>query len=146
MNSSNLKKLAITACAALVMTAGSFTQLRAEDHKNEYLTSLTRLENFVAMTELSLKYEAPEGEEADAVAPELERLEMLAAATEASLKYVAPAVDEADAATPELERLEMLAAATEASLKYTAPEADEINDGQNNTADAHEVMMANVTK
>jgi hypothetical protein len=127
MNISNLKKVAITACVALVMTTGSFTQLRAECYENEKVTSLVRLESFMNNTEQSIRYTAPDVPETEVVSAEVERLENLAEIIEISLKYTALAVDEAEATAPELERLEMLAVATEASLKYVAPAADGAN-------------------
>ena len=149
----NLKKIAATACAALLIATGSYTQSDA-GYSDAELVSLVNLETLVSLTEkaimysapavaesevyyaeferlnglaeateASLVYEAPEADNAD-VAPVMERLEWLTAATEASLKYEAPAADVNEVAV-EKERLEWLASATEASLKYNAPEADE---------------------
>ena len=155
----NFKKIAATACAALLIATGSYTQSDA-GYSNSELVSLVNLETLISLTEnsiryiapavaesevyyaeferlnalteateASLKYEAPEAEDAD-VAPAMERLEVFAAATEASLKYEAPAAD-VNEVTVEKERLEWLASATEASLKYNAPEADNFNEIEN---------------
>jgi uncharacterized protein involved in tolerance to divalent cations len=140
MNISNLKKVAITACVALVMITGSFTQLRAEGRENQYMTSQTRLENLMNNMEQSVRYTVPEVPETEVVSAEMEGLENLALIIEASLKYNAPAADGANAVSPELERLEMLAVTAEAFLKYQAPEVIEIN------SDAVENLLAeNVT-
>jgi hypothetical protein len=164
----NLKKIAATACAALLIATGSYSQSDAGYSESELtlvnletLVSLTekaimynapavpesevyyaefeRLNALADATEASLKYEAPEADENE-VTVEKERLEWLAAATEASLKYEAPAADENEV-TVEKERLEWLASATEASLKYNAPEADE-----NSSVENQNVTMIASTK
>jgi hypothetical protein len=60
MNISNLKKLAIAACAALLMIAGNLTQLRAEGDEASYLISLNRLESLMNSTEQAIRYAVPE--------------------------------------------------------------------------------------
>jgi hypothetical protein len=169
VNISNLKKVAVTFCSALVLTTGSFIQANPDASVNDERVAIARLEvrmnetehsvMFVApavaeitpemerltalaeLTEVSLKYVAPAAE----VAPELVRLDLLAGITETALQYVAPAVAEEEFVTPELERLDVLAAATEASIRFMAAVVEEplyniIND--NST----EIMLAERTK
>jgi len=120
----NLKKIAATACAALLIATGSYTQSDAGYKNDAELVSLVNLETLVSITEKSIRYNAPAVPESEVYYAEFERLNALADATEASLKYEAPEADENEV-TVEKERLEWLAAATEASLKYEAPAADE---------------------
>lgn len=148
VNISNLKKVAVTFCSALVLTTGSFTQPNPDEYANDEMVAVARLEarmntteyavRFVApavaevtsemvrlnslaeSTEVSLKYVAPAAE----VTPELERLDILAGITEAALQYVAPAIAEEEFVTPEMERLDMLVAVTEASIRFKAPVED----------------------
>ena len=108
----NLKKLAITACTALLISAGSVTLLHAEGNKNEYLASLVRLETFMNNTEHSVMYTVPAIHGTDEVSAEMERLEMLAALTEASLKYTAPVVEDHDENNTESVKEIMLAEKT----------------------------------
>jgi hypothetical protein len=119
----NFKKIAATACAALLITAGSFTQSAAGNTGDAALVSLANLETIVSLTEKSIRYTAPAVAASEVYYAEFERLNGLAEATEANLVYEAPEADDADVA-PGMERLEWLAAATEASLKYEAPAAD----------------------
>jgi hypothetical protein len=123
-NISNLKKLAATAFAVLIMTVGSFTQLRAAGNESAEIESLSRLENTMKSIEQSVRYTAPSVNETEELSAGMVRLEMVALATEAMLKYEAPAVEETEAIADIAERLEMIAAATEASLKYEAPVVD----------------------
>jgi hypothetical protein len=146
MNISNLKKLAVTACAVLMMTAGSFTQLRAAGNESADLASLSRLENAMISIEQSVRYTAPSVNETEELFAGMERLEMVALATEAMLKYEAPAVEETEAIADIAERLEMIAAATEASLKYKAPAVDEVDASENNIEISVENMVATSNK
>ena len=120
----NLKKIA-TACAALLIVAGSYSQPNAGNQSNMNLVSIAGLETFISLTEASVKYVAPSVPASEVFYAEFERLEMLAANTEASVKYAAPEVNDADV-TSEMERMEVFAAATEASLKYEAPEVNDV--------------------
>ena len=161
----NFKKTAATACAALLIATGSYTQsdagisadlenLIAHAEKSVrytapsvpasevYVVEMERLNALAEATEASLKYEAPAADENE-VAVEMERLEWLTATTEASLKYEAPSVDE-DNVTVEKERLEWLAASTEASLRYNAPDADAIS--EIGSREINEAMFASITK
>ena len=145
MNISNLKKLAVTICATLLITTGSYTQPNTEGFGKEKMISLASLEVIMSLTEQSIRYAAPAIQETEDVSVEMERLEMLAGMTEASLKYKAPAVDEAEEIAPELARLEMLAVATEASLKYKAPAADDFTGTEIGTGNSAEIMLADKT-
>jgi hypothetical protein len=166
VNIINLKKVAVTFCAALVLTSGSFTQPNPDENANAEMVAAARMEarmnetehavRFVApsvseitsemerlnalaeSTEVSLKYEAPVAENT----PELERLEALACNTEAALQYVAPALSEEEFVIPELERLDMLVAATEASIRFMAPDADEKPAFDHGNVYAPEIMLA----
>jgi len=139
----NMKKLAVTAFAALVITTGSFTQ---SNPGNDNLASLIRLETLMSLTEHAIRYTAPAENESTDFAAAAERLEMLAAATEASMKYTAPAFDQVEVVTPEMERLEMLAAVTEASIKYQAPKVNEFSEYNNETINETGIMLANNIK
>ncbi|MBN1791457.1 MAG: hypothetical protein JW830_13225 [Bacteroidales bacterium] len=119
----NLKKIAATAFAALLIATVSYTQSDAGYNESE-LVSLVNLETLVSLTEKAIMYNAPAVPESEVYYAEFERLNDMVNATEASLKYEAPEADENEV-TVEKERLEWLAVATEASLKYNAPEADE---------------------
>ena len=119
----NFKKIAATACAALIITAGSFTQSAAGNTSDADLVSLVNLETLVSLTEKAIMYSAPAVAESEVYYAEFERLNGLAEATEASLVYEAPEADNADIA-PVMESLERLTTATAASLKYEAPAAD----------------------
>ncbi len=119
----HLKKIAATACAALLIATGSYSQSDAGYSESE-LISLVNLETLVSLTEKAIMYNAPAVPESEVYYVEFERLNALADATEASLKYEAPEADENEV-TVEKERLEWLASATEASLKYNAPDVDE---------------------
>ncbi len=118
----NFKKIAATACAALLIATVSFSQSDAGYSEAE-MVSLASLENLVSLTEKEIMYNAPAVPESEVYYAEFERLNNLAEATEASLKYEAPEADDVDIA-PVMERLDWLAAATVASLKYEAPAAD----------------------
>lgn len=131
----NLKKMALTAFAALAIAAGSFEQPRNANFNSEALASLTNLEALMVLTEQNIKYVAPAAEENLVNADALLRLQELALATEAALTYEAPSADAADAQ----ERLELLAGATEAILQYCAPE---VNDNEFN----QEYMTADLGK
>jgi hypothetical protein len=147
----NLKKLALTACSALVIATGTFTQPNPEVFAKVDMISLASLEALMVSTEQAIQYVAPadlgtfdataefgrldvladatetnlkyEAPAAEETANEIERLDVLVDATEVSLEYVAPEVE--DAAVIEMDRLNVLADATEASLKYVAPAVDE---------------------
>ncbi|MBN1791852.1 MAG: hypothetical protein JW830_15235 [Bacteroidales bacterium] len=125
----NLKKIAATACVALLIATGSYTQSDA-GYSDSELVSLVNLETLISLAEKSIRYTAPAIAESEVYYAEFERLNTLAEATEASLKYEAPAAD-VNEVTVEKERLEWLASATEASLKYNAPEADNFNEIEN---------------
>jgi hypothetical protein len=121
----NLKKLALTACAILLIATGSYTQPGTGNQSNIELVSPVSLESLMSFTEESIRYMAPAVPESEAFSAEFERLDILAVATEASLKYEAPEVNDADVSA-EMERLEWMAAATEASLKYEAPAVNDV--------------------
>jgi hypothetical protein len=131
INNSNLKKLALTAAAAMVIATGSFAQSASYD-----LTALMSLETIMVATEHAIRYVAPEVNEAEEFSAAAGRLEMLANSTLAALKYAAPGAEE-DVA-PVISRLDVLAAATETSLKYEAP-AHEVNE-------VAPAMFAHITK
>jgi hypothetical protein len=173
MNLSNLKKLVLTACFAVAMITGTYTQPNggfakanlmvlsslealmvsveqsvryvapAELENYDVSAEMERLEALAAASEESLKYVAPLAEEAAENALEMERLEMLADATEASLKYVAPAAEETETVSGEMERLDILAAATEASLQYRAPEVFENSNFEILPVNKAEIIFAN---
>ena len=166
VNISNLKKVAVTFCSALVLTTGSYIQANPDVYPNDEMVAAARLEarmntteyavRFVApavaevtnemerlnalaeSTEVSLKYVAPAAE----LAPELVRLDVLAAITETALQYIAPAVEEEEFVTPELERLDMLAAATENSIRFKAPVADNEPLYKKITDNSTDIMLA----
>lgn len=119
----NFKKIAATACAAVLFTAGSFTHSAAANTGDATLVSLVNLETIVSLTEKTIRYTAPAVAASEVYYAEFERLNGLAEATEANLVYEAPEADDADVA-PVMVRLEWIATATEASLKYEAPAAD----------------------
>lgn len=127
VNTNNMKKVAVTMCAALVMTTGSFIQANTGNRANNNLTSLISLESIMTLTEQSIRYIAPAVSESDEISDEMESLELLAGAIEASIRYEAPAAEEAEEVTPVLERLEKLAAATEITLKYEAPQVNDVD-------------------
>jgi len=128
LNMNNIKKVAATVCAALIMTAGSLTQANSGNCANKNLTSLISLESVMTLTEQSIRYIAPAVSETEAVSAEMENLEILAGVIEASIRYEAPSVEEADEVAPVLERLEMMAAATEIALKYEAPQVNDVEE------------------
>jgi len=117
VNISNLKKVALTFCSALVLTAGSFTQANPDVYVNDKMVAAARIEARMIATEHAIRFVAPS---VDEVTVEMERLNALAVSTEVSLKYVAPAAEVA----PELERLDILAGITETALQYVAPAAE----------------------
>lgn len=120
---SNLKKMAITAITALVLTTGSYTQPSPEESRNEEMISRNRLAVMMDRAEESIRYNAPTAEETEEYTAALNRLEELAVVTESSVKYEAP---EAIEVVNELESLNEWAVELEASLQYKAPAADEI--------------------
>jgi hypothetical protein len=132
INIRNMKKLAMTSCAALIFAAAGFTQSSTEAYPNDVKASLGRLEMYMNSAEQTAKYVAPAVVDVTDESDAMQKLELLAAATEEALKYSAPAVNEeneayaADETSPEIERLEMMAAATEESLRYKAPEVNEL--------------------
>jgi hypothetical protein len=146
MTISNLKKLTLTACAALIITTAGFTQPKATGYENTDLTFQVRLEAFMNLTQQSIRYTVPATIETEDVSAEMERLDILASKTEALLKYEAPSADEATISTSVMERLDILAAATEASLLYKAPVTDEISPDENITENATEIMLADQIK
>ena len=123
-NISNLKKMAVAAFAVLMMTAGSFTQLRAGGNETADLTLMSRLDSAMSIIEKSVRYTAPSVNETEELSAGMERLEMVALATEAMLKYEAPEVEETEDISNVVERLEMMAVAAESRLKYEAPAVD----------------------
>lgn len=127
INISSLKRMTLTTCFALMITAGSLTSLRAESPASDYATSLIRLEKYLNATEDLMKYTVPEVLETEKVSAELERLDNLFGAIETSMKYEAIENDETDSMTSEVERLDLLASATEASMKYKAPTTEEFD-------------------
>ena len=141
-NISNLKKLALTAAAALVVSAGSFAQSNNGNAAANELVSLVSLKAIMTATEQAIRYVAPEVNESEEFFAAAERLEMLANNTEAGLKYAAPEAEEEIA--PVIDRLNMMADATEASLQYNAPEVSENSDFQ--VENENEVMLAHYTK
>lgn len=118
----NLKKLALTACSALVIAAGTFAQPHPEAYAKVDMISLATLEALMVSTEQAIQYVAPADQGTFDATAEFGNLDVLANATEANMVYVAPAAEET---ANEIESLDVLADATEASLKYVAPEADE---------------------
>ncbi len=143
VNLNNLKKVAVTMCSALALTAVSFTQPNPESKIDDEMVALCRLEERMAAAEESARFVAPA---VDEITPEIERLNVIADQTEVALKYVAPAVAEEELFTPELVRLELLAAATEASIRFKAPSADEGSAMDNTTDNSTDVMIAEKTK
>lgn len=144
----NLKKMALTAFAALVITVGSFEQPRTGSFNSEAIASLVNLESLMVLTEQNIRYIAPAaGEtEADAFTAAQERLEMLTSATEASLRYDAPSVDALEQEGAAWERLELLAGATEATLQYSAPMVNDNYETEINPESEDEIMLADKTK
>ena len=142
-NLSNLKKVAVTMCFALALTAASFTQPKPESKIDDEMVAISRLDARMDAAEESARFVAPA---VDEITPEMERLDVMADQTEVALKYVAPAVAEEEVFTPELVRLELLADATEASIRFKAPRADEGSVMDNTTENATEVIMAEKTK
>ena len=142
-NISNLKKMALTAAAALVISAGSLAQSNKGSAAANELVSLVSLKAIMTATEQAIRYVAPEVNESEEFFAAAERLEMLANNTEAGLKYVAP--EAAEDVAPVIDRLNVLAAATEDGLKYAAPEAEEeiapVIDRLNMMADATEATL-----
>ena len=139
VNISNLKKVVVTFCSALVLTTGSFTQPNPDVYANDEMVAIARLEARMNATEYAVRFVAPAVAE---VTSEMERLNALAESTEVSLKYVAPAAE----VTPELERLDMLVAATEASIRFKAPVAENEPLFNTNTDNSTEIMLAERTK
>jgi hypothetical protein len=89
VNISNLKKVAVTFCSALVLTTGSFTQPNPDVDANDEMVAVARLEARMNATEYAVRFVAPAAE----VTPELERLDVLVAATEAFIRFKAPVED-----------------------------------------------------
>jgi hypothetical protein len=132
MTLTNLKKMAVTVCSALVLTTGSFTQSNA--HVDDELNSMIRLEAFMNSVEHSAKFVALLADETDEITPAMERLEILAGCTQVSLQYTAPAAEENEELVSAIERLEMLAASTEKNISFKAPLTDEIQEHKNDNS------------
>jgi hypothetical protein len=155
INISNLKKLAVSACSALVITTGSYTQPNPDINKNEELVSMVRLEALMNSVEQTVRFVAPsvsdtyvyeKPEVSDEIEKAYENLEMLADLTEAVIKYKAPAVEDAEKVSPELERLDILANAIEESIRFKAPSVNELPESDYITNNSSEIMLANETR
>jgi hypothetical protein len=120
-NISNLKKMAVTIAATMVLTTSTFAG--STSSKNE-MVSASRLESLMTATEQSIRFVAP-AEESQEVFYAVEELNALAETTEASVKYVAPAAEEeTEEVAVAIEGLDRLASVTEAAVAFKAPRAD----------------------
>lgn len=124
MKNSNLKKMAITALASMVLSTGSFTQSGKgfNDSKNE--AALAHLESFMSKSEQSLRYIAPATAATEDVSAEIASLDEFVDNTISSLKYEANAYSENNETLMALESLDKLTASNEVTLKYRAPATD----------------------
>ncbi len=127
MKNSNLKKMAITALASLVLSTGSFTQSGKgfTDSKND--AALVRLESFMSRTEQSLRYIAPATAATEDVSAEIASLDEFVDNTINSLKYEATAYSENNETLMALESLDKFTASNEEALKYRAPSTDDFS-------------------
>jgi len=120
-NISNLKKMAVTACAAIVMTIGTYAQPSPEKQMNDEMIAMNRLSVVMDRTEESLRYNAPAPAETEETDAAISRLDALTAMNESAVAYSAPEVVETVA---EMSRLDDQVYALEAAILYKAPAAD----------------------
>ena len=137
INISNLKKVALTFFASLVLTSGSYIQANPNAKVHDEMIAAARLEARMAATEHEVRFTAPAVVE---ITGEMERLNALAESTETALRYDAPAAEPA----PEMERLDILAGITETALQFVAPavadeesESDYVNYTETALADSN---------
>lgn len=137
---SNLKKIALTACAVVFLTSGIFAGSHNTDTTEE-MNSKTRLDAFMNSAEMAARFIAPEADAKEEEIAARERLENMTSNMEAALKYEAPAAEEFDEIVPALERLDVLVAATEKAIRFEAPSNEDVQKVQfeNNHA---EIFMA----
>lgn len=99
----SLRRLAISAVAAALLTTGVFAQPSGKTNLSDH-SYMVRLENNMALLQENMKYRAPD--ESELIIPDelAQRMDMLASVTEQALKYQAPASAESEISVSEMTR------------------------------------------